>query len=263
MTWNHFDYSVDAGVARVTFNRPDRLNSLTFDVYADLVRLTSALPHDAGVRVLVLTGSGRGFCSGGDVKDIMGPLLQSSTEQVLSFTRMTCEVVRNLRRMPQVVIASVNGTAAGAGAVLALASDLRICARGAKFFFLFTKVGLTGADMGAAWMLPRIIGDGRAMEALLFGEPISSEQAHAWGLANQVVEPAALDEATLAWARHLAQGPQEALRMTKAALRAEAEMSLEAALEYESSAQALLLRGHDHREWHDAYQSKRSPQWGG
>jgi enoyl-CoA hydratase/carnithine racemase len=262
MTWESFDHSVEDGVARITFNRPHTLNSITFDVYADLVKLTGELAANPHVRVLILGGAGKGFCSGGDVNEIIGPLLQRSQEDVLAFTRMTCQVVKNLRRMPQPVIAAVNGTAAGAGAVLALACDLRICSRTAKFYFLFTKVGLTGADMGTAWLLPRLIGEGRAFEALMFGEPITADQALAWGLANRVVDGDSLDEAAMAWARHLARGPQEALKMTKAAIRAEADMSFESAMEMESVAQAVLLRCRDHREFFDAFVQKRPPQWG-
>lgn len=263
MTWTHFDFHVSEGVGRLTFNRPQTLNSITFDVYRDLVRLTAELPRDPSCRVLVLAGQGKGFCSGGDINLIMGPLLQASTEEVLAFTHMTCDVVRNLRTMPQPVIAAVHGNAAGAGAVIALASDLRVCTPDAKFAFLFTKVGLAGADMGAAWMLPRVIGAGRAAEVLLFGDPVPAEQALAWGLANRVVPADQLEETVMTWALHLAHGPQEALHTTKRALVVEADMSLAAALEYEAAAQAVLLRGRDHAEFFKARHEKRPPQWHG
>jgi len=261
--WKHFDLATDRGVATLTFDRPDRLNALTFDVYADLVKLTAwlATPEGSDVRVLVLTGRGRGFCSGGDIEGIMGPLLEGDLESTLAFTRMTCEVIRNMKRAPQPIVAAVNGTAAGAGAVMALASDIRIVAQGAKLHFLFTKVGLTGADMGAAWMLPRVIGEGRAMEALLLGDAITSEQALAWGLANRVVEKERVLEEAHAWARRLADGPQEALRMTKRALVAESSMSLDAALDFEANAQAALLRSADHREFFEAHHANRPPRW--
>ncbi len=260
MSWR-FGWEVADGVGTLTLDRPDRLNALTLDVYADLVKLTGSLPALADVRVVVVTGRGRGFCSGGDIEDIMGPLLESDTERVLEFTRMTCDVVRQIRRAPQVVIAAVNGTAAGAGAVIALASDLRVVAEGARFHFLFTKVGLTGADMGSAWMLPRVIGEGRAMEALLFGEPITSDQALAWGLANRVVPKEQVLDAAQEWARTLASGPQEALRLTKRSLHAEASMSLDAALDFEALAQATQLRAADHREFFDSHAEKRPPRW--
>lgn len=176
------------GVATVTFNRPEKLNALTFEVYADLRDLLSEIEHRDDVRVLVLTGSGRGFCSGGDVNEIIGQLLEADTKRVLEFTRMTGSVVERLRRLPMPVIAAVNGVAAGAGSVIALAADLRVLARSASFHFLFTKVGLAGADMGSAYLLPRVIGMGRATEALLLGEAIDAERALGIGLATRVVE---------------------------------------------------------------------------
>lgn len=267
MTWSHFDYSVDDdGVALLELARPQTLNSLTFEVYEDLVRLTDGLRSGAErdrVRVLVLTGRGRGFCSGGNIDEIIGPLLERSTEEVLAFTRMTCAVIRNMRAMPQPIVAAVNGTTAGAGAVLALASDLRVVAEGTKIHFLFTKVGLTGADMGAAWLLPRVIGHGRASEVLLFGDPITSAQALAWGLANRVAPPESVLSEAMSWATRLARGPQEALRATKRAMAVEAEMSLDAALEHETAMQALMLRTADHREFYDASKAGREPRWGG
>lgn len=263
MTWKHFGWNEDSGVGTLTFDRPDKLNALTFDVYRDLVSLFAwlATPEGSRVKSVVITGKGKGFCTGGDIEDIMGPLLAGDIEFTMDFTRMTCDVIRNMRRAPQPILAALNGTTAGAGAVIALASDLRLLAEGAKVHFLFVKVGLTGADMGAAWMLPRVIGEGRAMEVLLFGDPITSEQALAWGFANRVVpKEAVLAEAT-AWAQRLATGPQEAIRLTKRALHAEASMNLEAALDFEANAQAALLRSFDHREFFDAHAEKRAPKW--
>jgi len=260
MSWQQFRFEVDDdGVATLTFTRPESLNSLTFEVYAELSKLTTELITRRDVKALVLAGEGRGFCSGGNIDDIMGPLLERDMEGTLDFTRMTCEVVRNLRRMPQPVIAAIHGTAAGAGAVLSLTSDLRVVGEGVKHHFLFTKVALTGADMGTAWMLPRIIGHGRAMQALYFGDPITSDQALAWGLANTVVPKDEVLATAQAWAKRLATGPQEAIRTTKQAVHAEAEMSLEAALEFETTLQAALLRTKDHREFFDAHHEQRDP----
>src|SRR5438270_1820223 len=191
-----FDYRESEGVATLSFNRPDRLNSLTFDIYADIRDLTASLkPRLDEVRVLVLRGEGRGFCSGGDVDEIIARLLEMDTRGVYEFARMTGACVRNLREIPQPVIAAVNGIAAGAGAVLAAAADIRILAESATFRYLFTSVGISGGDMGICWLLPRMIGMGRATEALLLGGKISSQQALAWGLASRVVADDKLDAA--------------------------------------------------------------------
>src|SRR5436309_14775651 len=187
--WKHFRFEVAGdGVATVTFDRPEKLNALTFDVYADLRDLLTELPHREDVRVLVLTGTGRGFCSGGDVDEIIGVLLERDTHETMEFTRMTGSVVKAMRECPRPIIAAVNGIAAGAGAVIALAADLRILARSASLAFLFTKVGLAGADMGAAYLLPRVIGLGRATELLLLGGSVSAARAEEIGLATRVVE---------------------------------------------------------------------------
>ncbi len=186
--WEHFGYAEEAGVATVTFDRPERLNALTFEVYADLRDLLAELPSRDGVRVLVLTGRGRGFCSGGDVRDIIGALQAMGPRELLDFTRMTGAVVQGLRELPLPVVAAVNGVAAGAGAVIALAADLRLLARSASLAFLFTRVGLSGADMGCAYLLPRLVGLGRATELLLLGDRVDADQAAALGLANRVVD---------------------------------------------------------------------------
>ena len=183
--WQNFDLSLEDGVATVTFSRPDKLNALTFDVYADLRDLLGELPHRGDTRVLVLTGKGRGFCSGGDVEEIIGELQQMGAAELLEFTRMSGAVVKAMREAPLPVVAAVNGVAAGAGAVLALAADLRLVARSAKFAFLFTRVGLAGADMGAAYLLPRLVGLGRATELLILGEEVDAEGAAAIGLATR------------------------------------------------------------------------------
>lgn len=248
------------GVAILTLDRPDTLNSLTFDVYGQLERLFLDLQNDEQVKVVVLTGQGRGFCSGGSVEEIIGPLLESDLDDTLAFTRMTGAVVRNMLRLEKPIVAAINGVAAGAGSVLALASDLRVMASTAKFAFLFTKVGLTGADMGAAWLLPKVVGTGRAMELLMLGDKVTAQEALAMGLANRVVDGDVLPEA-LALARRLAAGPGLALGMTKKMVWNEWPMALEAAIEQEAQAQALLLRAHDHREFYNAWMEKREPRF--
>jgi len=251
------------GVATVTFNRPEKLNALTFEVYADLRDLLSEIEHRGDVRVLVLTGSGRGFCSGGDVNEIIGQLLEADTKRVLEFTRMTGSVVERLRRLPMPVIAAVNGVAAGAGSVIALAADLRVLARSASFHFLFTKVGLAGADMGSAYLLPRVIGMGRATEALLLGEAIDAERALGIGLATRVVEDDDLTSAATDLARQLADGPALAYGATKILLSREQDMDLGSAIELEASTQALLMTSDDHAEFYQAFTGKRPPNWTG
>ena len=205
--WRHFAFGVVDGVATVTFNRPDKLNALTFEAYADLRDLLAELPHRGDTRVLVITGEGHGFCSGGDVEEIIGPLQEMDTVELLEFTRMTGSVVKALRELPLPVIASVNGVAAGAGAVIALGSDFRLMAESASFAFLFTRVGLAGADMGAAYLLPRIVGLGRATELLMLGDKLSAPRAAAIGLASEVVPDDDLAGHTADLAQRLADGP--------------------------------------------------------
>ncbi len=249
------------GVAVLTLDRPDTLNSLTFDIYGQLERLFHELDDDETVKVVVLTGHGRGFCSGGSVEDIIGPLLESELDGTLTFTRMTGAVVRNMLRLSKPIIAAVNGVAAGAGAVLALASDIRVLAQSAKFAFLFTKVGLTGADMGAAWLLPKVIGTGRAMELLMLGDKVPADECLRIGLANRVVADDQVLAESLALARRLAAGPGLALAMTKKMVWNEWPMDLETAIEQEAQAQALLLRAHDHREFYNAWMERRDPRF--
>src|SRR6266545_3832245 len=204
--WEHFDFAIDDGIATVTLNRPDRLNALTLDVYADLRDLFTELPHRDDVRVAIITGTGRGFCSGGDVHEIIGTLLERDVHATMEFTRMTGSVVQRIRECPLPVIAAVNGVAAGAGAVIALAADFRLLARSASFEFLFTKVGLAGADMGAAYLLPRIVGLGRATELLILGETVDAGRAAEIGLGS-VVEDTELGAKAGELARRLAGGP--------------------------------------------------------
>ena len=258
-----FDFAIDQGVATVTFTRPDTLNSLTFEVYAELERLAHDCQTDDSVRVLVLTGSGKAFCSGGDVNDIIGELFKRDIKGMLEFTRMTGAVVRNLRLLEKPVVASINGIAAGAGAVLALASDFRIMAESARFAFLFTKVGLTGADMGAAFLLPKVVGFGRATELLMLGDTIDARTAERYGLATRVVPGDRLAEETSILARRLAEGPAQALGMTKRMLNNEWGMDLVSAIEAEAQAQALLLMAEDHKEFYRAFKEKRPPRFTG
>jgi enoyl-CoA hydratase/carnithine racemase len=262
--WQHFRFEVEDGVGVLTFDRPDRLNALTLDVYADLRDLTAELEHRDDVHALVLTGEGRGFCSGGDVDDIIGALLEAGdNRRVTDFTRMTGAVVRNLRELPIPVIAAINGTAAGAGAVIALAADLRIMARPAGWHFLFTKVGLAGADMGCAYLLPRVVGFGRAMELLLFGDRLDAETAERYGLVNRVVEPDEVLPEALAWARRLADGPTFAIAATKKLVTREQDVDLSSAIELEAFTQAFLMRSDDHAEFFAASRDGRDPRWTG
>jgi enoyl-CoA hydratase/carnithine racemase len=261
--WKHFSFEVAGGIATVTFNRPERLNALTFDVYADLRDLLAELPHRDEVRVLVLTGEGRGFCSGGDVHEIIGELLNAGAKELLEFTRMTGAVVQRMRECPIPVVAAVNGVAAGAGAVLALAADFRLLAKSASFAFLFTRVGLAGADMGSAYLLPRLVGLGRATEMLLLGEPVDAKRAAEIGLANIVVDDDSLGAAAAALARRLAEGPSLAYGTTKILLSRELDMDLAASVELEAMAQALLMTSDDHAEFYEAFTAKRDPQWKG
>jgi enoyl-CoA hydratase/carnithine racemase len=258
-----FLYALDAGtgVATITLNRPDRLNALTFEVYAELRDAFERLDTEEGVRAVVLTGSGRAFCSGGDVEDIIGPLLSYGPERLLEFTRMTCDLIRNIRRCRRPVVAGLNGTVAGAGAVIATACDLRIASETAKIAFLFVRVGLSGADMGASWLLPRIIGLGRATELLMTGDFVDAKRAHEIGLYHKVV-PAerTLAEAT-AFAERLARGPSAALAVTKHALDLEETMDLDHALRYEAEAQAALMEHPNFREAYEAFRDKREARF--
>ncbi|MGH3094459.1 MAG: enoyl-CoA hydratase family protein [Streptosporangiales bacterium] len=261
--WKHFRVERDGGIATVTFDRPDKLNALTFEVYADLRDFIAELPHRDDTRVVVLRGEGRAFCSGGDVNEIIGATLRMRPDELLSFTRMSGEVVRAMRESPVPIIAAVHGTAAGAGSVLALASDFRIMARSASFAFLFTRVGLSGADMGAAYLLPRLVGLGRATQLLMLGDSLPAEQAERWGLVSELVDDGRADETARAIAERLAQGPWQAYAQTKALLTRELDMSLPGAIELEAMTQALLMKGEDYREFHAAFTGKRQPEWQG
>ncbi len=261
--WRNFEFALEDGVATVTLARPEKLNALTFDVYADLRDLLAELPHTGEARVLVLTGRGRGFCSGGDVEEIIGELQRLPTAELLEFTRMSGAVVKAMRDCPLPIVAAVNGVAAGAGAVLALASDLRLLARSASFAFLFTRVGLAGADMGSAYLLPRLVGLGRATELLVLGEDVSAARALEIGLATQVVDDDELEEAARALARRLADGPSFAYSTTKVLLTRELDLDLAGAIELEALGQALMMRSEDHREFYAAWSDGRKPAWTG
>ena len=259
----HFEYSLDAdvGVATIRLNRPDRLNALTFEIYDELRRTFSQLSTERGIRVVVLTGTGKAFCSGGDVHDIIGPLTSRDYRGLLDFTRMTCDLVLSIRNCRRPVVAALNGTVAGAGAVIATACDVRIAAESAKIAFLFTKVGLSGADMGAAWLLPRIVGFGHASELLMTGDFITAADALRIGLYNRVVPDGELAAAAQAFAARLAQGPAFSLEITKDALNREAAMDLPAALEAEAQIQASLMLYPDFREAYEAFREKRQARF--
>ncbi|HCA87453.1 MAG TPA: enoyl-CoA hydratase family protein [Streptomyces sp.] len=261
--WRHLRLTRDAGVATVTLDRPEKLNALTFEAYADLRDLLAELARDGSVRALVLGGEGRGFCSGGDVDEIIGATLAMDTRQLLDFNRMTGQVVRALRECPFPVVAAVHGVAAGAGAVLALAADFRVADPSARFAFLFTRVGLSGGDMGAAYLLPRVVGLGHATRLLMLGEPVRAPEAERIGLLSELVETGRAGEAATALARRLADGPALALAQTKALLTAELDMPLAAAVEMDASTQALLMNGDDYAEFHAAFTEKRPPKWQG
>jgi enoyl-CoA hydratase/carnithine racemase len=261
--WKNFDFALDDGVATVTFSRPDKLNALTFDVYADLRDLLVELPHCGDARVLVLTGEGRGFCSGGDVEEIIGALQRMPAAALLEFTRMSGSVVKAMRDCPLPIVAAVNGVAAGAGAVLALAADIRLVASSAKFSFLFTKVGLAGADMGAAYLLPRLVGLGRAAELLILGGEVEAARAAGIGLATRVVADDELAAATQELASELADGPALAYATTKILLTRELDLDLGGAIEMEALAQALLMKSNDFAEFYAAWSEGRSPAWSG
>ena len=261
--WKHFEFVLEDQVATVTLNRPEKLNALTFESYADLRDLLRELPQRDDVRALVIRGEGKAFCSGGDVNEIIGELLKMHPDELLDFTRMTGAVVQAMRECPLPIIAAIQGMAAGAGSVIALAADFRLLTRSARFAFLFTKVGLAGADMGSAYLLPRLVGFGRATKLLMLGDTIDAETADRYGLVSELVEDGELDAATTALARRLADGPSFAYAQTKSLLSRELDMPLSAAIELEAMTQALLMKSADHAEFHAAINEKRPPAWQG
>ncbi len=258
-----FLYSVDpvTAVATITLNRPERLNALTFEVYAELRDTFRALDTEPGVRAIVITGKGRAFCTGGDVQDIIGALFSHDYNGLLEFTRLTCDLILSIRQCRRPVVAALNGTVAGAGAVIAAASDIRIGAENAKIAFLFTKVGLAGADMGAAWLLPRIVGLGHATELLMLGEFITAQRAAEIGLYHRVVPGEQLMTEATDFAARLARGPSLALGVTKESLNQEASMDLVSAMEAEARAQADCMQNPNFREAYEAFRAKRETRF--
>jgi enoyl-CoA hydratase/carnithine racemase len=259
MQTQSFRYEESDGIATITLDRPERLNALTFEVYAELRDIFPSLGARESVRAIVLTGRGRGFCSGGDVQAIIGELVKRDRPALLEFTRMTGALIANIRKCPKPVVAAVNGVAAGAGAVIALACDFRIAAEGATLAFLFTKIGLTGADMGAAYLLPRVVGLAHATEILFLGETIQTSRAQALGLFTRVVPPHRLMDESRALAARLAAGPAAALGMTKQLLNTELDIDFDAAIEAEAQGQAECLDARDFKDAYAALAAKRAP----
>ena len=259
----HFAYAFEGGVATLTLNRPERKNPLTFASYAELRELFRALNHATDVKAVVLTGAGGNFCSGGDVHEIIGPLTRMSMPELLEFTRMTGDLVKAMRLCPQPIVAAIDGSCAGAGAMLALASDLRLGTAQAKTAFLFTRVGLAGADMGACALLPRLIGQGRASELLFTGRAMSAEEGLQWGFFNALHEPDALLGAAQQLALQLANGPTFAHGMTKTMLHQEWAMTLEQAIEAEAQAQAICMQTQDFKRAYEAFSAKQKPVFKG
>ncbi len=254
----HFQWRVEGKVGVITLNRPERKNPLTFDSYAELRDLFRALEREPSIKVVVLRGEGGNFCSGGDVHEIIGPLTKMSMPQLLEFTRMTGDVVKAMRHCPQPLVAAIDGVCAGAGAILAMACDLRVGSPGAKTAFLFVRVGLAGCDMGACAMLPRIIGQGRAAELLYTGRSMSADEGLAWGFFNRLAEPPLA--AALELARSLAEGPTAAHAMTKKMLHQEWNAGIDEAIEMEAQAQAILMQNRDFRRASDAFVAKQKPK---
>jgi enoyl-CoA hydratase/carnithine racemase len=257
MTYRSFVFENNDGIATIRLNDPDRLNALTFESYGELEKIMLELAHDSAAKVVVLTGTGKGFCSGGSVNDIIGPLLKMKGDELYNFTRMTCNVVKNMRKLKKPIIAAINGIAAGAGAMLMLASDLRIFSDKARAAFLFVKVGLSGADMGALYLLPRIVGLGKATELVYFGDTIDAQEAYRIGLANRVVAGEKLMEEAYGWARRLKEGPLYALGVTKELFECEANVNLGTALEMEAMAQARCMETPDFIEGYQSFMEKR------
>lgn len=263
MTPTTFDFKLINQVGHVILNRPDRLNALTFESYAELRDFFAHLKSRSDVRSILLRGEGRAFCSGGDVEDIIGELFARDMKGLLEFTRMTGALIENIRRAPQPVIAAVHGVAVGAGAVMATAADIRLLGPKARFGFIFPQVGLCGADMGAAYLLPRIVGLGHAAELLYSGEIIDAERAVKIGLGNRIVDAESLTTEATKLAERIACGPFFAHTMTKKMIDDEAHLGLSEAIEAEAQAQAICMQHPDFREAYDAWVEKRSPRFEG
>ena len=259
----HVGWSVSERVGTVTLNRPERKNPLTFESYAELRDRFRGLAHDHHVRAVIIQGAGGNFCSGGDVHEIIGPLTTMAAPELLAFTQMTGDLVKAMRACPQPIVAAVDGVCAGAGAILAMASDLRIGTSRSRIAFLFSRVGLAGCDMGACSMLPRIIGQGRAAELLYTGRAMDGDEALACGFLNRVSPPDQLEAAAAAWARELASGPTFAHAMTKRMLHQEWNMGIDQAIDAEAHAQALCMTTGDFKRAFDAFAAKTKPVFSG
>ena len=257
----HFLWAFADGVATITLNRPERKNPLTFESYDELRDTFRALDHCRAVKVVVVRGAGGNFCSGGDVHEIIGPLTRMDADGLLRFTRMTGDLVRAMRACPQPIIAAVDGVCAGAGAIIAMASDLRLAAPGTKTAFLFTRVGLSGADMGACAILPRLIGHGRAADLLFTGRTMTTDEGFAWGFFNRLADDVQAEGANLA--RQLAAGPTIAHAITKRQLDAEWNVTVEEAIEMEARAQAHCMQTRDFKRAYDAFAAKQTPVFAG
>jgi enoyl-CoA hydratase/carnithine racemase len=257
----HFLWRAEGKVGVITLNRPDRKNPLTFDSYGELRDFFRALNYEKDIRTVVITGEGGNFCSGGDVHEIIGPLTKMTMPELLQFTRMTGDVVKAMRHCPQPVIAAIDGVCAGAGAILAMASDMRYASPSAKAAFLFVRVGLAGCDMGACTLLPRIIGQGRASELLYTGRSLGADEGLAWGFFNKVADPVL--PAALELAQSLATGPTAAHAMTKKMLHQEWNVGVDEAIEMEAQAQAILMQNRDFRRAYEAFVAKKKPEFQG
>jgi enoyl-CoA hydratase/carnithine racemase len=259
----HFAWSVQGAVATITLNRPERKNPLTFESYAELRDLFGQLRHATDVHAVVLVGAGGNFCSGGDVHEIIGPLVRLTAPELLMFTRMTGDLVKAMRACPQPVLAAVDGVCAGAGAIMAMASDMRLGTARSKTAFLFNRVGLAGCDMGACAMLPRIVGQGRASELLYTGRSLGGEEGERWGWFNRLVAPEGLLAEAQALAAQLCEGPTFANGITKTMLHQEWAMTIEQAIEAEAQAQALCMMTEDFKRAYHAFVAKQKPQFEG
>jgi enoyl-CoA hydratase/carnithine racemase len=260
---SHFLWEFANGIATITLNRPERKNPLTFDSYAELRDTFRALVDVSDVKAVVVRGAGGNFCSGGDVHEIIGPLVKMDMIGLMAFTRMTGDLVKAMRHSPQPIIAAVNGVCAGAGAIMAMASDIRLASPDAKTAFLFNRVGLAGCDMGACAILPRIIGHGRASELLFYGRSMSAEEGERWGFFNKVVAAEELDKEAQTWAAKLVAGPAFANAMTKNQLHQEWSMSIDMAIEAEAQAQAICMQTKDFERAYDAFVAKKQPVFEG
>jgi enoyl-CoA hydratase/carnithine racemase len=259
----HFDWSFHDGIGTVTLNRPERKNPLTFESYAEMRNMFRDLVYAKSVKAIIVTGAGGNFCSGGDVHEIIGPLVEMDMPELLDFTRMTGDLVKAMRDCPQPVIAAIDGICVGAGAIMAMASDLRIATPDTKTAFLFNRVGLAGCDMGACAILPRLIGQGRASELLFFGRSMSAEEGERWGFFNRIVAPTGLADAAMEWAKRIAAGPNFANAMTKNQLNVEWDMSLNTAIESEAQAQAICMQTQDFERAYKAFVAKAKPVFEG